>query len=155
MPRDLWAVSRWRGQPKNPACYCSAHGAKILYFPSMFDPTPHSQNTFRTDMLASKKAFTPETVLADLRAVTQRLTGANLGGCHLLPFFASHPCTAVSVHAPHNCSGPLFRSLESIVTHRARYSVQGGLLWSERKHGLFTEQFPVSAYIGSSKNLRT
>ena len=25
---------------------------------------------------------------------------------------------------------------------------------SERKHGLFTEQFPVSAYVGSSKNLK-
>ena len=26
-------------------------------------------------------------------------------------------------------------------------------LWPERKHGLFTEQVPVSAYVGSSKNL--
>ena len=25
---------------------------------------------------------------------------------------------------------------------------------SERKHGLSTEQFPVSAYVGSSKNLK-
>ena len=25
---------------------------------------------------------------------------------------------------------------------------------SERKHGLFTEQFPVSVYAGSSKNLK-
>ena len=24
----------------------------------------------------------------------------------------------------------------------------------ERKHGLYTEQFPVSAYVGSSKNLK-
>jgi len=34
------------------------------------------------------------------------------------------------------------------------YSVQGGLMRSERKHGLSTEQFPVSAYVGSSKNLK-
>ena len=27
-------------------------------------------------------------------------------------------------------------------------------LRSERKHGLYTEQFPVSAYVGSSKNLK-
>ena len=27
-------------------------------------------------------------------------------------------------------------------------------MWSERKHGLSTEQFPVSAYVGSSKNLK-
>ena len=27
-------------------------------------------------------------------------------------------------------------------------------LKSERKHGLSTEQFPVSAYVGSSKNLK-
>ena len=32
--------------------------------------------------------------------------------------------------------------------------VQGGLMRSERKHGLSTEQFPVSAYVGSSKNLK-
>ena len=31
---------------------------------------------------------------------------------------------------------------------------QGGLMRSERKHGLSTEQFPVSAYVGISKNLR-
>ena len=28
------------------------------------------------------------------------------------------------------------------------------LLLFERKHGLSTEQFPVSAYVGSSKNLK-
>ena len=33
-------------------------------------------------------------------------------------------------------------------------AVQGGLMGSERKHGLSTEQFPVSAYLGSSKNLK-
>jgi len=27
-------------------------------------------------------------------------------------------------------------------------------MWSERKHGLSTEQVPVSAYVGSSKNLK-
>ena len=32
-----------------------------------------------------------------------------------------------------------------------RRNVPGGLMWSERKHGLFTEQFPLSAYVGSSK----
>jgi len=26
--------------------------------------------------------------------------------------------------------------------------------FEERKHGLYTEQFPVSAYVGSSKNLK-
>ena len=26
-------------------------------------------------------------------------------------------------------------------------------MWSERKHGLSTEQFPVSAHVGSAKNL--
>ena len=35
-----------------------------------------------------------------------------------------------------------------------RSSVQGGLMWSERKHGLSTEQLPVSAYVGGSKNLK-
>ena len=30
---------------------------------------------------------------------------------------------------------------------------QGGLMRSERKHSLSTEQFPVSAYVGTSKNL--
>ena len=29
-----------------------------------------------------------------------------------------------------------------------------GLMGSERKHGLSKEQFPVSAYVGSSKNLK-
>ena len=34
-------------------------------------------------------------------------------------------------------------------------TVRGGLVQDqERKHGLFTEQFPVSAYVGSSKNLK-
>ena len=28
------------------------------------------------------------------------------------------------------------------------------LMWYERKHGLSTEQFPVSAYVGTSKNLK-
>ena len=32
--------------------------------------------------------------------------------------------------------------------------LQGGLMLSERKHGLSTEQVPVSAYVGSSKNLK-
>jgi hypothetical protein len=27
-------------------------------------------------------------------------------------------------------------------------------MWSKRKHGLFTEPVPVSAYVGSSKNLK-
>jgi hypothetical protein len=27
-------------------------------------------------------------------------------------------------------------------------------MWSERKHGLSTEPVPVSAYVGSSKNLK-
>jgi len=27
-------------------------------------------------------------------------------------------------------------------------------MWSERKHGPFTEQVPVSAYVGSSKNIK-
>ena len=27
-------------------------------------------------------------------------------------------------------------------------------MWSERKHGLSAEQVPVSAYVGSSKNLK-
>ena len=27
-------------------------------------------------------------------------------------------------------------------------------MWSERKHGLSTEQVPVSAYVGNSKNLK-
>ena len=36
----------------------------------------------------------------------------------------------------------------------ARSSVQGGLMWSERKHGFFAESIPVSAYVGSSKNLK-
>jgi hypothetical protein len=31
---------------------------------------------------------------------------------------------------------------------------RGGLMWSERKHGLSTKQVPVSAYVGSSKNLQ-
>ena len=35
-----------------------------------------------------------------------------------------------------------------------RSSVQGGLMWSERKHGLSTEQVPVSAYVGSSNKLK-
>ena len=35
-----------------------------------------------------------------------------------------------------------------------RSSVQGGLMRSERKHGLSTEQVPRSAYVGSSKNLK-
>ena len=35
-----------------------------------------------------------------------------------------------------------------------RYFVKGGLMWSERKHGLATEQFPVSPFAGSSKNLQ-
>ena len=35
-----------------------------------------------------------------------------------------------------------------------RYQILKGLMWSERKHGLSTEQFPVSAYAGSSKNLK-
>ena len=32
--------------------------------------------------------------------------------------------------------------------------MQGGLMRSERKHGHSTEQFPASAYIGCSKNLK-
>ena len=27
-------------------------------------------------------------------------------------------------------------------------------MWSERKHGLFTEQVPVSEYVGSLKNIK-
>ena len=33
-------------------------------------------------------------------------------------------------------------------------SLHGGLMWSEWKHGLSTENFPVSACVGSSKNLK-
>jgi hypothetical protein len=40
------------------------------------------------------------------------------------------------------------------ISSQKKCRVQGGLLRSERKHGLSTEQFPVSAYIGSSKNLK-
>jgi hypothetical protein len=35
-----------------------------------------------------------------------------------------------------------------------RSSVQEGLMWSERKHGLLTEPVPVSAYVGSSEKLK-
>ena len=35
-----------------------------------------------------------------------------------------------------------------------RSSVQGGLMWSERKHSLSTEPVPVSACVLSSKNLK-
>ena len=55
-------------------------------------------------------------------------------------------------HEPlwHN-SHPFEDTLEPVLP---RSSVQGGLMRSERKHGLCTEPVPVSAYVGSSKSLK-
>ena len=68
------------------------------------------------------------------------------------------PCRMAGHPTCHCC--PILHGHDSYVRLRIpfsqlpRSSVQGGLMRSERKHGISTEQSPVSAYLGSSKNLK-
>ena len=55
----------------------------------------------------------------------------------------------------HGVVSPVFAKQDGVLgERRIQPGFAGGLMRSERKHGLSTEQFPVSAYVGSSKNLK-